>query len=68
MLPVTSAQAAANDRTITFSRTLDEDVQALALRPDQVPPNIVGQGHEVLPDGSQTAMVRWNSRPDWGRR
>jgi hypothetical protein len=65
---VASAQAAASDRTITFSRTIDEDVQALALRPDQVPPNIVVQVQAVLPDGSRTEMIRWNSRPDWGRR
>jgi hypothetical protein len=68
MLPLAAPQAAANDRTITFSRTVDEDVQALALRPDQVPPNIVVQVQAVLPDGSHAEMVRWNSRPDWGRR
>jgi hypothetical protein len=67
-LPVASTQAGANDRTITFSRTIDEDVQALALRPDQIPPNIVVQVQAVLPDGSHTEMIRWNSRPDWGRR
>ena len=67
-LPMASAQPAANDRTITFNRTIDEDVQALALRPDQIPPNIVVQVQAVLPDGSHTEMIRWNSRPDWGRR
>jgi hypothetical protein len=67
-LPVTSAQAAASDRTISFSRTIDEDVQALGLRPDDIPPNIVVQVQAVLPDGSHAELVRWNSRPDWGRR
>lgn len=70
-LPMTSAAPPppdTTDRTLKFSRTVDEDIQALALRPEQVPPNITVQVHAVLPDGSHTAMIRWNTRANWGRR
>jgi hypothetical protein len=43
-------------------------MQALALRPDEIPPNIVVQVQAVRPDGSRAELVRWNSRADWGRR
>ena len=45
-VPITSAPlppADALNRTVTFSQTIDEDMQALALAPDQVPPNITLQ-------------------------
>ena len=58
----------ANDRTVTFSHTIDEDLQALALSPEQVPPNITLQVEAVRPDGSRTPMIRLNTRPDWDRR
>ena len=58
----------ARDRTVTFSRTIDEDLQALALSPEQVPPNITLQVEAVRPDGSRTPMIRLNTRPDWDRR
>ena len=69
-LPITSPAletAAQNDR-VTFSQTIDEDVQALALSPDQVPPNITVQVQAVRPDGSRAPMIRLNTRADWGRR
>ena len=56
------------NRTVTFSHTLDEDMQALALSPDQVPPNIMLQVEAVRPDGSRAPMIRLNTRPDWERR
>jgi hypothetical protein len=52
----------------TFSQTLDRDVQALALSPDQVPPNITLQVEAVRPDGSRTPLIRLNTRADWNRR
>src|SRR6185295_20134817 len=58
----------AMNRTVTFSRTIDEDLQALALSPEQVPPNITLQVEAVRPDGSRTPMIRLNTRPDWDRR
>jgi hypothetical protein len=56
------------DQTIRFSRTLAEDVVALALSPDNVPGNITLQVEAVRPDGSRVPMIRLNTRADWDRR
>jgi len=56
------------DQRVTFAQTLDEDVQALALSPDVVPPNITLQVEAVRPDGSRAPMIRLNTRADWARR
>jgi hypothetical protein len=60
--------ADATNRTVTFAHTIDEDMQALALSPEQVPPNITLQVEAVRPDGSRAPMIRLNTRPDWERR
>jgi hypothetical protein len=60
--------ADAMNRTVAFSRTIDEDMQAVALSPDQVPPNITLQVEAVLPDGTRTPMIRLITRADWDRR
>jgi hypothetical protein len=70
-VPITSPAlpgADAQNRTVTFSQTIDEDLQALALSPDQVPPNITLRVEAVRPDGTRTPMIRLNTRPDWDRR
>jgi hypothetical protein len=70
-VPITSPAlpaATAASRTVTFSRTIDEDLQALALSPDEVPPNITLQVEAVRPDGSRSPLIRLNTRPDWDRR
>jgi hypothetical protein len=70
-LPIASPAlpaADATNRTVTFSQTIDQDVQALALSPDQVPPNITLEVAAVRPDGSRSPMIRLNTRPDWDRR
>jgi hypothetical protein len=70
-VPIASAPlppAGASNRTVTFSQTIDEDVQALALAPDQVPPNITLQVEAVRPDGTREPMIRLLTRPDWERR
>jgi len=66
-VPIVSPPPAA-DTTFTFTRTIDEDVQALAVRPDEVPPNITVQMTALLPDGSRAPMIKLNTRPDWSRR
>jgi hypothetical protein len=53
---------------VTFARTLDEDVRALALSSDQVPDNVTLQVEAIRPDGTRAPMVRFNARPDWSRR
>src|SRR5581483_8492339 len=60
--------ADASNRTFTFARNVDSDVVALALRPDDLPPNIVVQVESVLADGTRTPLIRWNTRADWARR
>lgn len=70
-VPITSPALPAADaqtRIVTFSRTIDEDVQALALSPDSVPPNITLQVEAVRPDGSRSPMIRLITRADWDRR
>ena len=68
-LPIAStATVAGKDQTLTFSRTIDEDMQALALSPDQVPANITLQVQAILPDGSRAPMIRSKTRADWSRR
>jgi mono/diheme cytochrome c family protein len=69
MVPLASpAGAAGTDQTITFSQTIESDVEAVALRPEQLPPNITVQIQAVRPDGSRAPMIRLNTRPDWSRR
>jgi len=57
-----------NTKDISFTRTLNEEVQAVAVSPDEVPPNISVQVVAVRPDGSRTPMIRLSTRPDWSRR
>jgi hypothetical protein len=61
-LPTTAGQ------TVRFSKTIDEDVQALALSPDVVPDNVTLQVEAIRPDGSRAPLVRFAARPDWNRR
>jgi hypothetical protein len=72
-LPVTSPalpprDAGQDHQAVTFSRTLDEDVRALALSPEEVPDNVTLQVEAVRPDGSRSPMIRVAGRPDWNRR
>jgi hypothetical protein len=70
-LPVASPPPPAMDasnRTFTFTRNVDSDLVALALRPDDLPPNIVVQVEGVLANGTRTPLMRWNTRADWTRR
>jgi hypothetical protein len=69
-LPIDSPAAGAGGaaQTVRFSRTLGDDVQALALSPDNVPGNISLQVEAVKPDGSHVPMIRLNTRADWDRR
>jgi hypothetical protein len=69
-LPIDSPAAASGSaaRTVKFSQTIAEDLQAVALSPDQVPGNITLQVEAVKPDGSRVPMIRLNTRADWDRR
>ena len=63
-----AAARVGDDRTRSFSRTIDADLQALAIRPDDLPPDITVQVQAVLPDGSRAPVIRLNTRADWSRR
>src|SRR5262245_40052426 len=68
-LPLTPAQVpATKGETFTVTHTLDRDVQALALSPDQVPDDLTLQIEAIKPDGSRTPLVRFVTRADWMRR
>jgi len=71
MLPIEGTAvppAGAPSQTVSFGRSLGEDVQAVALSPDVVPSNITLQVEAVRPDGVRTPMLRLNTRADWDRR
>jgi hypothetical protein len=55
-------------QTFTFTQTLDQDVRAVAISPDQVPDNVTLQVEAVRPDGTRTPVIRFAARPDWTRR
>jgi hypothetical protein len=69
-IPIASEKApgAGTDDTFTFTQTIDQDVQALALSTDQVMPNITLQVEALRPDGSRAPLLRLNTRADWDRR
>jgi hypothetical protein len=70
-LPMTSPALPAADalnKSMTFSQTIDSDLQVLALSPEQVPANITLQVQAVLPNGTRAPMIRLNTRADWARR
>ena len=59
---------APSDQKITFTQTIDQDVRALALTPEQVAPNITLQAQAILPNGQRAPLIRLNTRADWTRR
>jgi hypothetical protein len=69
VVPIAAPDNAAPDhQKLMFTRTVDRDVQALAIAPDQVPPNITLQAQAVLPTNHCTPLIRLNTRTDWVRR
>jgi hypothetical protein len=69
LLTLALAAPVANDtKDVTFTRTLNEEVQAVAVSSDDVPPNISVQMVAIRPDGSRAPVIRLSTRPDWSRR
>jgi hypothetical protein len=58
----------ADGRTFTFTRTLDEPVEAFALRSEIDRPNVELSVDVVGSDGTRTPMIRLTTQPDWQRR
>jgi hypothetical protein len=69
VLPIaTPTSAVPSGQKLTFTQAIDRDVQALALSPDQVPPNITLTASAILPNGTRTPLIRMKTRVDWTRR
>jgi hypothetical protein len=69
VVPVAApANAAPAGQKLTFTQTIDQDVQALAISPVQVPPNITLQAEAILPNGTRAPIIRLTTRADWARR
>ena len=54
--------------TVTFTTTLDRDVDVFAITPGHMPPHGGLQVEGVLADGTRVPMIRVNTRPSWTRR
>jgi len=59
---------AEKNQRFTFSGTVNDDVQALAISPDRVPDNVTLQVEAVRPDGSRAQLVRFTTSANWTRR
>jgi hypothetical protein len=55
-------------KSFSFSWTIDQDVQAFAIDPSEVPDDVSLQMEAVAADGSRTPLVRFVTRADWTRR
>jgi hypothetical protein len=66
--PLTLTRTGPVGRTATFSRTIDRNMQALALRADANSQNVTLQVEAVMPNGSRMPMIRLTPRPEWQRR
>jgi hypothetical protein len=58
----------ANLSPLSFSRVVEEDLQALALYPDSRLANVGLQVEAARPDGSRVELIRFHPQPDWARR
>lgn len=68
-LPIaSSAVTAGKGEHFSFSRTLDQDVQAFAVDAGQSPDDLALQVEAVTPDGRRAPLVRFVTRADWTRR
>ncbi len=53
---------------LSFSRVVEEDLQALALYPDAGLANVSLRVEAVRPDGSRVELIRFHPQADWARR
>lgn len=62
-----SSQSAAPGKQ-SFSQTIDENVHAVAVYPNEHPPNAGIVVTAVAPDGSRRELIAFHPRRDWARR
>ena len=67
-LTIASAPVTATRDPVSFNRTMDEDLQALAFRADPSLSNVGLQVDAVTAAGVRTPMIQLAVRPDWARR
>ena len=60
--------AAASAQPLSFTRTVDEDLQALAIYPDQSLANVNIEVTAQQPNGAREQLIRFRPQPDWARR
>jgi hypothetical protein len=65
---VASAPVTATRDPLSFSRTVDEDLEALAFRADPSLSNVRLQVDAVTAAGARTPVIQLAVRPDWMRR
>jgi hypothetical protein len=65
---VASAPVTATRDPLSFSRTVDEDLEALAFRADPSLSNVRLQVDAVTAAGARTPVIQLAVRPDWTRR
>ena len=66
--PVAPDSTAASPQRLSFSRVVEEDLQALALYPDGGLANVDVDVAAIRPDGSRIELIRFRPQPDWARR
>jgi hypothetical protein len=65
---VASAPVTSTRDPLSFSRTVDEDLQALAFRSEPSLSNVRLQVDAVSAAGVRTPVIQLAVRPDWARR
>jgi hypothetical protein len=65
---VGSSQATVAGSSVSFSAAVDQDVRALAVRPDPSLSNVGLEVDSVSTDGVRTPLIRLAVRPNWARR
>jgi hypothetical protein len=53
---------------LSFSRVVEEDLQAIALYPDSHLANVGLRVEAWRPDGSRVELIQFHPQPDWARR
>jgi hypothetical protein len=52
----------------SISQIIDEDLRAIAVYPNEHPPNAGIVVTAIAPDGSRRELIAFHPRPDWARR
>jgi hypothetical protein len=67
-LTIAVPATASLDTPVTFTQTIDRQLQLVAIRAEGGPPNLTVQAVAVAPGGSRTPLIRMVVRPEWPRQ